>query len=61
MGKNGKIDGKVNKENLFKKKKDGMPGWLSHLTVQLLVSAQVMSSGNQGQAPHWAPCSVQSA
>ena len=34
------------------------PGWLSRLNVQLLVLAQVMTSGSWDWALHWALCSV---
>ena len=44
-----------------KKKKKRMPGWLSRLGCQLLISAQVMISGSWDQAQHWAPCSVGSS
>ena len=37
------------------------PGWLSQLSVQLLVSAQAMVSGSWDWAPCWAPCPAQSA
>ena len=44
-----------NKYNLKKKKETfGVPGWHSWLSVQLLVSAQVMVSGSGDQALHWA-------
>ena len=35
-----------------------VPGWLSWLSVQLLVSVQVMISGLRDQALHWVPCST---
>ena len=34
---------------------EGLPGWLSQLSIQLLISAQVLISGLWIQAPHWAP------
>ena len=43
---------------LFKNLSFGVPGWLSLLSVGLLISAQVMISGSWDQALHWAPCSV---
>ena len=36
----------------------GAPGCLSHLSVQLLISAQVMTSGSCDQALHRAPSSA---
>ena len=38
----------------------GGPGWLSWLSIRLLVSAQVMISGSCDWALHQAPCSVES-
>ena len=35
----------------IKEKRDGVPGWLSQLSVRLLVSAQVMISGSGDQVP----------
>ena len=31
----------------------GAPGWLSQLSIGLLISAQVLISGSWVQAPHW--------
>ena len=35
-----------------------MPGWLSRLSIWLLISAQVLISGSSIQASCWAPCWV---
>jgi len=33
----------------------GVPAWLSQLSVQLLISGQILISRSLVQAPHWAP------
>lgn len=41
---------------MFKNPKDGVPGWLSRLSIQLLVSPQVVISGSWDGAQHRTPC-----
>ena len=36
---------------MIKKEKAGLPGWLSPLSIQLLISAQVMISQSVGSSP----------
>jgi len=42
----------------FKKVISGAPGWLSWLSVRLLILVQVVISGSWDQAPHWVLCSM---
>ena len=37
------------------KRKIGAPGWLSRLSIQLLISAVILGGGHP--SPQWAPCS----
>ena len=38
------------------KESTGVPEWIRRLSVQLLISGQVLTSGSWVQALHWAPC-----
>ena len=41
---------------VLKINQSGVPGWLSRLSIQLLISGQVLISRSWDQPLHWAPC-----
>ena len=46
----------VDRKTMFVKIEKGVPGWLSQLTIWLLILIQVMISGLWDGTPLWAPC-----